>query len=175
MVSRKGYTLVELMIVIMIMTILASIMVPQIDQTLQKAHQAKAKGNLGLIRSSISLYYSENDGKLPLSGFPAGYAYQNGSTLSTAISPRYIQTVPTPRLMDRLGSFNGLALSYDDQAIVSMRPDYSPVGPNDVYVRVGAPAYTAAVNAPFVYDNNAGAIYYCNGNYDASGNYFYEW
>jgi general secretion pathway protein G len=173
--SKKGYTLIELMMVVAIIATLAAIFTPHFDTMLQKAYQAKAKGNLGLLRSAISIYYSDNEGKLPLSGLPIGYAYQNNATLTLALVPRYTQSIPTPRLMDRMSSFNGLPLQYDEQAIASMQPSYSAAGPNDVYIRLGAPAYTAAVNAPFVYDNDNGVIYYCNGNYDSSGNYFYEW
>ena len=85
--------------------------------------------------------------------------------------PTYMSDIPTPELLDRLASFNGLPLSYDQQAIISM--SYSP--PHDIYIRYGAPN-SSLINSPFIYDPDGGHLYYCNDNYDyVNQNMFQDW
>jgi prepilin-type N-terminal cleavage/methylation domain-containing protein len=167
----KGYTLVELMIVVAILSILFSIIQPRIDLLLQKAQQSTAKNNLGSIRSAIGLYYSDNEGHTPLTGIPDGFPDSLGLSLSIALCPTYMQTLPTPKLLDRAGDFNGTGLMYDEQAKVSMNA--TPV--LDVLVLRGPAGPTPGINRPFVYDPDANLLYICNDNYDTTGNNFYNW
>ena len=50
--NQSGYTLVELMLVVTIIGILFSLIKPRYDLILQKAWQAKARNNLGSIRTA---------------------------------------------------------------------------------------------------------------------------
>ncbi|MDD5627485.1 MAG: type II secretion system protein [Elusimicrobia bacterium] len=61
----RGFTLVELMIVVAIIGILTAIAVPKFGSLLRKAHEGAAKGNLGLIRSALIIYYSDMEGQYP--------------------------------------------------------------------------------------------------------------
>ena len=63
--SKKGFTLIELMIVVAIIGILAAIAVPKFAQMLEKSREGATKGNLSSIRSSVSIYYSEKEGTWP--------------------------------------------------------------------------------------------------------------
>ena len=57
--NRKGFTLVELMIVVAIIGILAAIAIPNFLNFRLKAKTSEAKSNLGAIRSTQVAYFAE--------------------------------------------------------------------------------------------------------------------
>lgn len=59
--NKKGFTLIELMIVVAIIGILAAIAIPNFMNYQCKAKQSEAKSNLGNIRSMEEAYYAEYD------------------------------------------------------------------------------------------------------------------
>jgi prepilin-type N-terminal cleavage/methylation domain-containing protein len=63
--AKKGFTLIELMIVVAIIGILAAIAIPRFAQMLEKSREGATKGNLSSMRSAISIYYSEKEGTWP--------------------------------------------------------------------------------------------------------------
>jgi prepilin-type N-terminal cleavage/methylation domain-containing protein len=62
---RRGFTLVEMVIVVMILGILASIAVPKVLGTSKTATDNGVKQTLGVIRTAIDSYSAEHDGPLP--------------------------------------------------------------------------------------------------------------
>ncbi len=56
---RKGFTLIELIIVIIIVGILGSIAFTQYTKTIEKSRGAEAKAILGTLRSTDAAYYFE--------------------------------------------------------------------------------------------------------------------
>ena len=63
--KQNGFTLLELMIVVAIIGILAMIAIPRFAQMLEKAREGATKGNLSALRSAISIYYGDWEGKWP--------------------------------------------------------------------------------------------------------------
>lgn len=64
MFNRKGFTLLELLIVVIIIGVLATIALPQYTQTIEKARSGEAVINIGSIRVALDRYWYQN-GALP--------------------------------------------------------------------------------------------------------------
>jgi general secretion pathway protein G len=56
----KGFTLVELLIVVIILAILAAIVVPQFSGTTEDAKKSALDSNLSNIRAAVDLYYQQH-------------------------------------------------------------------------------------------------------------------
>src|SRR5260370_30268043 len=63
--KAKGFTLIELMIVVAIIGILAAIAIPRFAQMLEKSREGSTKGNLGALKSAVSIYYGDWQGIWP--------------------------------------------------------------------------------------------------------------
>jgi type IV pilus assembly protein PilE len=58
---RKGFTLIELIVVVIVIAILASFAVPQYITSIERAKKAKAENALGIIAQAEKMYRAEND------------------------------------------------------------------------------------------------------------------
>jgi prepilin-type N-terminal cleavage/methylation domain-containing protein len=63
--SKKGFTLVELLVVILILGVLAAIAVPKFTQSADTARVDGCGSNIYIINSQIEFYAAENDGNYP--------------------------------------------------------------------------------------------------------------
>ena len=61
MKNKKGFTLIELMIVVAIIGILAAIAIPDFLKFQAKAKQSEAKTNLGAVFTTQVAYFGENN------------------------------------------------------------------------------------------------------------------
>jgi len=66
--SNKGFTLVEILIVVVILGILAAIVIPQFSQASSEARISSIKSNLQMVRSQIELYKIQHNDNLPHEG-----------------------------------------------------------------------------------------------------------
>ena len=83
--KKSGFTLIELMIVVAIIGILAAIAIPKFASLIRKSGEGASKGNLGAIRSSLSIYYGDMEGN-----YPAQLA-------ALTISGKYLSSVPAAK------------------------------------------------------------------------------
>ncbi len=96
--NKKGFTLIELMIVVAIVGILAAIAIPNFLNYQAKSQQTEAKVNLGSIFTNMVAYSAEST-----DGFfsarcctePAT-ATTNNIGFATTGTTRYLYTMPTP-------------------------------------------------------------------------------
>lgn len=74
--SQKGFTLIEILIVVILLGILATIIVPQVTVSSDDAKLNALKTNLGNLRSAIELYYYQHGNR-----YPGVYDNADGTTL----------------------------------------------------------------------------------------------
>jgi prepilin-type N-terminal cleavage/methylation domain-containing protein len=58
--NQAGFTLIELVIVIVILGILAAVAIPKYEDMREQARVATLKGELGSIRSAVAIQYAKN-------------------------------------------------------------------------------------------------------------------
>ncbi|MEW5993646.1 MAG: prepilin-type N-terminal cleavage/methylation domain-containing protein [Candidatus Zixiibacteriota bacterium] len=56
--NERGFTLIELVIIIVILGILAAVAIPKYQDISAEAKEAAARGALGALRSGITIYYA---------------------------------------------------------------------------------------------------------------------
>ncbi len=96
--SKKGFTLIELMIVVAIIGILAAIAIPKFAELIRKSSEGASKGNLGALRSAMSIYYGDMEGQYP-------------STVDAlTIGGKYIGLIPAARTPNYHPEANGTTL-----------------------------------------------------------------
>lgn len=82
---QTGFTLVELLIVVIILAILAAIVVPQFSSTTNDANQAAYDANLAALRSVVELYRQQHNGVYPGAVVSTGATCVNGAADGGAI------------------------------------------------------------------------------------------
>ncbi|MBI5574004.1 MAG: type II secretion system protein [Elusimicrobia bacterium] len=108
MKTKKGFTLIELMIVVAIIGILAAIAIPKFADLIKKSKEGSTKGSLGALRSALTIYYGEQEGVYPVASTD-GLANSEGTdgyeaaiiTFSNSNGPfltKYLDKMPSVKL-----------------------------------------------------------------------------
>jgi general secretion pathway protein G len=105
--SSKGFTLVELLLVLFLVALLASLVMPVATKSVDQANESALKENLHVLRKAIDDYYA-NTGRYPQS-------------LAQLVEKRYIRRIPVDPL-------TGNATSW-----IEIRADDLPEGIRDIH------------------------------------------
>jgi len=84
--AKKGFTLIELMIVVAIIGILAAVAIPKFADLINKSKEGATKGSLGAVRSAITVYYGDQEGVYPVDNLVQGF------------TPKYITAIPAAKV-----------------------------------------------------------------------------
>ncbi|HVA66521.1 MAG TPA: prepilin-type N-terminal cleavage/methylation domain-containing protein [Elusimicrobiota bacterium] len=87
--QEPGFTIMELMIVVFIIALLAAIAIPKFADLVRRSNEGATKGNLGSIRSAMTVYYGDSQGNYPrrIADLTANGKYL--SLVPTAKTPYY--------------------------------------------------------------------------------------
>jgi general secretion pathway protein G len=95
---KHGFTLVEVLIVVVIMAVLAATIIPQFSDSTKDAKASTVEFNLHTLRSQIELYKSQHDGKLPTDTLVelTSKTNRNGTIGTTSAFPYgpYVRVLP---------------------------------------------------------------------------------
>ena len=100
----KGFTLIELMIVVTIIGLLAAVATPKFANMLKKAKQAASKNALGVLRSVAGIYYADHQGTFAYEETDVASDSSGDATFSfisdldsignNAFTPTYVSAIP---------------------------------------------------------------------------------
>lgn len=135
MFSRKGFTILELLIVISVIAILVGIALPRFKGMQDEGNIAKAKGDIRMLQTAVESYYMHNNSTLPA----------NTGVLTTAVPQIAPTTLPTDPFG---GAAYGYATAGDYYVIYSIGP---------------APSGAATITAAGVAADTNNCIYVTNG------------
>jgi general secretion pathway protein G len=145
MKRRSGFTLVEILIVVVILGILAAIVIPQFSDASEEAKLSSLVSDLQTIRSQIQLYKIQHKGKVP----------QDTSVTTTL--PTFVQAMTM--YTDDSGALTAAQVPGDK--VYGPYLQKIPANPfsdsNEVSVGVGAPA--GDDSSGWYYNSTTGAFY----------------
>lgn len=84
--AQRGFTLVELLIVAIILAVLAAIVIPQFSSSAVEAKEAALDTDLAVLRSAIELYRAQHGGSFPGAKVSSGVTCTVGAAGSAAVN-----------------------------------------------------------------------------------------
>ncbi|MBK7654104.1 MAG: type II secretion system protein [Betaproteobacteria bacterium] len=123
--AQKGFTLVELLIVAIILAVLAAIVIPQFSSSTADAKESALDADLNVMRSAIELYRAQHGGKYPGATVSSGLTCTTGTAGTAAVNT-------SASLTDQLTKYSNAA-----GATCTGADTQTPYGP---YLRKGIPA-----------------------------------
>lgn len=99
--KQRGFTLLELLFVLVIVALLAAIVGPSLTGGVDRARESALKEDLFVIRKAIDDYYADN-GKYP-------------PTLEILVEKHYLRSIPVDPITEKSGTWILLRNTYTDK------------------------------------------------------------
>lgn len=148
--KQKGFTLVELMIVVAIIGVLAAVAIPKFADMLEKSREGATKGNISAIKSAVSNFYADRQGTYP-NTLDTQTTTANGES-HPAFVPNYIELLPAVKVTGK-NTANGANANTGPGKITSLAANVT-IG---VF---GTPAFVAtSAGVGWKYDNTGGNVW----------------
>ena len=96
--KNKGFTLVEILIVVVILGILAAIVIPQFSDASTQSKISSAKSSLQTLRSQVSLYRIQHGDAAPTTAVQLTSKTDGDGAAGTQFGP-YVQSIPANPFM----------------------------------------------------------------------------
>lgn len=117
--SMRGFTLIELMVVMLIVAILAGLVAPSVVNSLDKARESALQENLHVMRKLLDDYYADK-GRYP-------------DALDELVEQRYVRSIPRDPFTESQDSW---VFTYDDDGGISdIHSGYDGVARDGSYIR----------------------------------------
>lgn len=107
--NYSGFTIIELMVVLVIIALLVSVVPPLVNKSIGKAEEAALRENLSVMRKALDAYYSDN-GQYP-------------DELDKLVSEHYIRHIPVDPITKEQNNWQ--LIFNDDQQIVDIKSSSS--------------------------------------------------
>lgn len=160
----KGFTLVELLIVVIILAILAAIVIPQFSSATTDTKEATLDSNLGGVRNAVELFKAQH------ATYPGGVATTGGSCAATKGTGLVNSAQAFIDHMLMYSDATGNTCSIGDTTTFKYGPYIRKGVPNDavtgkgavaadiVVTTTGAPIAPAAATGGWAYDTKSGQV-----------------
>ena len=156
--SNKGFTLVEILIVVIILGILAAIVIPQFTNASTDARKNSLTSQLQTIRSQMELYKLQHNDKLP------DFATKQWEQMTAQTDAGGFTTATTKDFGPYLQQIPANPLNSNVKVAVI-------TGADPVFGTVGAPPDAGAADVGFVVNTDNGKVWATN---QDAGKYFDE-
>ncbi|MBI2779608.1 MAG: prepilin-type N-terminal cleavage/methylation domain-containing protein [Gammaproteobacteria bacterium] len=113
--SARGFTLVELMVVLVLIVILASLAAPLVTSSIQRGREAVLREDLLVMRKAIDNYYADT-GSYP-------------EDMKQLMEKRYLRQIPVDPLTERSDTWREVR---DDAGIIDIKSGADGKSANDV-------------------------------------------
>ncbi len=178
--NEGGFTLVELLIVVIILGILAAVVIPQFSASTQDANEAALDSNLAAMRNAIELYAAQHNGD-----YPGTILQQDDATAITGTNAPYTAAAALVEQLTLYTDFNnnisatkGGAYIYGPYIKKGVPANPVPSSPSGQENVVDVETTIVAISIPPAADNstgwrfifNTGQFFANNTGNDAQGN-----
>lgn len=125
--NEKGFTLIELMVVVAIIGILAALAIPMYQAQVVKARLAEVTHSMGALSSAVGRYYQDNNSSWP-PALTTASAIANTLGLAVPVGSRYIESVSLDAAGKITSQIQNTGISAVDTGFLTLTPSSTSNG-----------------------------------------------